>query len=108
MSYLFVVQMDIPVEHEAEFNRIYDEQHVPMILKVPGCLSCTRYRLSHSAQADAPRYLALYELESADVAQTAAWKAASDTGDWAPKIRPHTTNRRHSVYELIAGPERAD
>ena len=48
MSYLYVVQMDIPAALEAEFNRIYDEDHVPTILKVPGVRSCTRYRLDHS------------------------------------------------------------
>ena len=36
MSYVYVVQMDIPPHLEAEFNRIYDEDHVPTILKVPG------------------------------------------------------------------------
>ena len=102
MSYLYVVQMDIPAEHEAEFNRIYDEEHVPTILQVPGCKACTRYRLEHSAQADTAKYLALYELDSPEVPESAAWKEASDTGAWKPQIRPHTTNRRHSVFKRIA------
>ena len=45
MSYVYIVQMDIPQHLEAEFNRIYDEDHVPTILKVPGIRSCARYRL---------------------------------------------------------------
>jgi hypothetical protein len=43
MPYIYLVQMDIPAAHEAEFNRIYDEEHVPMIVQVPGCQSCSRY-----------------------------------------------------------------
>ena len=32
--YIYIVQMDIPAEHDAAFNRIYDTEHVPEILKV--------------------------------------------------------------------------
>jgi hypothetical protein len=45
MSYIYVVQMNIPAEHEAEFNRVYDTQHVPMLRQVPGVRNVTRYRL---------------------------------------------------------------
>ena len=41
--FIYMVQMDIPAEHEAAFNRIYDTEHVPDILKVPGVRACTRY-----------------------------------------------------------------
>ena len=34
-DYLYIVQMDIPADKEADFNRIYDTQHVPNILTVP-------------------------------------------------------------------------
>ena len=44
-DYIYLVQMDIPQELEADFNRIYDTQHVPNIVQVPGVHSCTRYRL---------------------------------------------------------------
>ena len=102
MSHMYLVQMDIPGHLEAEFNRIYDEEHVPEILKVPGVRSCHRYRLEQSSKDDMPRYLAIYEVDSADVIQGPAWQAASDKGDWKPKIRPHTINRQHSIFERIA------
>ena len=41
--YIYMVQMDIPAEYEAAFNRIYDTEHVPEILKVPGVRACSRY-----------------------------------------------------------------
>ena len=102
MSYVYVVQMDIPQHLEAEFNRIYDEDHVPTILKVPGVRSCTRYRLEHSTVPGMQRYLTTYELESPDVMKSAAWEKAGAYGDWATKIRPKLTSRHHSVYERIA------
>ena len=42
-DYIYLVQMDIPEELEADFNRIYDTQHIPNIVKAPGVHSCTRY-----------------------------------------------------------------
>lgn len=100
--FIYLVQMDIPTEHEAAFNRIYDTQHVPAILKVPGVRGCTRYVVEKTNKPGFARYLALYEMDRADVMDSAAWKQASELGDWAPKIRPHTTNRSHTVMRKIA------
>lgn len=102
MSHIYAVQMDIPAEIEAAFNRIYDEDHIPLILKVPGVRSARRYRLEHSTRPGMPRYLAIYELDSAAVLESAAWLEAIDLGEWKPKIRPHTTNRIHSTFRQIA------
>jgi hypothetical protein len=101
MAYIFMVQMDIPAEREAEFNRVYDTEHVPMLSKVPGVRSVARYRLEHSTQPGMQQYLAIYDLDSPDVIKSAAWHKAGETGDWAPKIRPHTTSRHHSVFRKI-------
>ena len=102
MSYVYVVQMDIPQHLEAEFNRIYDEDHVPTILKVPGVRSCMRCRLEHSTIPTMPRYLAIYEVDRAEIINGPAWQEASDLGESKPKIRPHTTNSQHSVFHKIA------
>ena len=99
--YIYLVQMDIPAEHEADFNRIYDTEHVPEILKVPGVRGCTRYVLEKTNKAGVARYLALYEMDAADVMDSPAWLRASEIGDWAPKIRPHTVNRSHTVMRKI-------
>jgi hypothetical protein len=100
-EYLYVVQMDIPVEHEEAFNRIYDTQHVPNILNAPGCHGCTRYRLESSDVDGVARYTALYEIDSPETPFSDAWKAESEKGDWASQIRPHTSNRSHVVLKRI-------
>lgn len=102
MAHISFVQMDIPAEFEAEFNRVYDEDHIPLILKVPGVRSARRYRLEHSTKSGVPRYLAIYEVDDASVLESAAWLEAIDLGEWKPKIRPHTTNRIHSTFRKIA------
>lgn len=99
--HIFVVQMDIPAEHEAEFNRVYDTEHMPLISKVPGVRACYRYRLESSSRADTARYMALYELDSPDIVNSEAWLAASEKGDWAPKVRPHTSNRGLHIMRRI-------
>ena len=100
-DYIYLVQMDIPGELEDEFNRIYDTQHVPNITKAPGVSGCTRYRLESTDVEGVARYVALYEIDAPDVPQSAGWKAESDKGDWAAKIRPHTLNRSHHVFKKI-------
>ena len=100
-DYIYVVQMDIPDELEDEFNRIYDTEHVPNIVNAPGVSGCSRYRLEEANVEGVARYAAIYEIESPDVPQTEGWKMESEKGDWATKIRPHTTNRSHCVFKRI-------
>jgi len=40
---LLMVWTDIDAEFEAEFNRWYDDEHLPRLLEVPGFLSAGRY-----------------------------------------------------------------
>ena len=101
MSYVYVVQMNIPAAHEAEFNRIYDTEHVPMLSKVPGVHKVTRYRLAKTNDPSMQKYLAIYEIDSPAVVDSKEWEVAGAWGDWATKIRPHTTERHHSFFEKI-------
>jgi len=96
--YLYLVMMDVEPDKEAEFNTVYDTEHIPTLLKVPGVLSATRYRTS---VAGVPRYAALYELTAPDVPESEAFQRAADSGEWPTKIRPHTRNRRHILYTRI-------
>ena len=73
MQGLLVAFMDPPDDEEA-FNAWYDEEHVPLRLGVPGFLSARRYT---AAEADGPRYLALYDLESLDVLRSPAYQRLS-------------------------------
>jgi hypothetical protein len=101
-EYIYLVQMDVPPEREADFNRIYETQHIPQIMKVPGVLGVKRYALEKSSASDFPSYLAVYRCASADIPQSPAWVAASDTGDWKEMIRPYTTNRVHSILRELS------
>ena len=43
--YLFTASMDVDPDKEALFDEVYDQEHVPNLLKVPGVLSVTRLTL---------------------------------------------------------------
>lgn len=102
MPHLFMVQLDIPTEHEAEFNRVYDSEHFPSLSKLPGVRSAGRYRLERSSVPGMARYLTLYEVDSPAVMDSPEWQKAAEFGDWITKIRPLCTAREHSVFERIA------
>jgi len=54
---------------EDEFNDWYDREHIPLRMAVPGFLSAQRYRVS-----GAPHYLVVYEMQSATVLQSPAYR----------------------------------
>ena len=72
MSYLYVAQVSIPKEYESELNRLYDDEHVPNLLKVPGVRGCRRYKLEWG-DPEMPSYLALYDLDDPNLPKTDAW-----------------------------------
>ncbi|MEM6440193.1 MAG: hypothetical protein AAF763_10945 [Pseudomonadota bacterium] len=109
MPYLFVVSMDVAPEKEALFNEVYDDEHVPFLLKVPGVRRVTRAKSvpltvtiggeRKESPAASPAYTAIYEVESPDVLASPEWAAAVEQGRWAGEVRPHTFNRGHALYE---------
>lgn len=66
---LLMAWTDVDVAHEAEFNRLYDEEHMGHLLGVPGFLSGARY----VALRGGPKYLAMYELDDHNVLRSAAF-----------------------------------
>ena len=100
-DYVYLVQMDIPAAMEDEFNRVYDTEHVPNILKAPGVKGCRRYRLESTNAEGMARYAAVYYIDSPETPNSDAWLAESEKGEWPTKIRPHTTNRSHSIFKRI-------
>ena len=40
---LMMVWVDVPSEHEEEFNHWYNEEHLTELLAVPGVLNAARY-----------------------------------------------------------------
>ena len=72
-KYVFMVSMDVAAEKEALFNEVYDREHIPNLLAVPGVLGVSRVKSQPFAvsiggerkemPAGNPFYTAIYELE---------------------------------------------
>jgi len=97
--YVFWVMMDVEAHREALFNELYDGEHVPLLLKLPGSVNVVRYRTDAVGE---PRYLAAYEVERPDLPMSKAWNDQSDIGRWKPEVRPYTHNKRYIVGERIS------
>ena len=108
--YLFVASMDVDPDKEALFNEVYDTEHVPSLLKVPGVHAVARmegepFAISIGGQEkqvphDGPRYSAVFEIDSPDVLVSREWAKAVEAGRWPKEVRPHTRNRRHALYKV--------
>jgi hypothetical protein len=111
-KYLFIAAMDVDPDKEALFNEVYETEHIPLLLKVPGVLSIKRYVAmpltmvlggeTRTIVAEGePRYSAVYEIDSPDVLTSEAWARAVDAGRWPTEVRPYTHNRRHVLRKLV-------
>jgi hypothetical protein len=79
-----LVTMEPPPALEEEFNDWYDTEHVPERLAVPGFETATRYVCTSGW----PRYMAFYDLASADVIASPAYQAISgeNFSPWTKRI----------------------
>lgn len=90
---LLVNGMSAAPEGEEDFNRWYNEEHIPSLSAVPGCILARRFAATNGCPQ---KYLALYHLESPDVVKTAAWAKAVET-PWTLRIRPFMRDRLRIV-----------
>ena len=42
--FLFSAAMDVQADKERAFHEVYDTEHVPLLLKVPGVVSVARFK----------------------------------------------------------------
>ena len=109
-KYLFVVSMDVDADKEALFHEVYDTEHVPTLLTVPGVQAVTRVegepftvslggeerRIAHQGA----RYTAIYEIDGPHVLTSPEWAKAVEIGRWPTAVRPFTRNRSHALYRV--------
>jgi hypothetical protein len=109
-KYLFVASMDVAPEKEALFNEVYDTEHVPALLKVPGVHAATRIAgepfavsiggVEKQVTPEGPRYSALFEIDGPHVLVSPEWAKAVEHGRWPGEVRPFTSNRKHALYRV--------
>jgi hypothetical protein len=80
--------MTPPPALEEEFNRWYDEEHIPLRMGVPGFRSAQRYK-----ERGTSNYLVVYELDSPGVLDTAAYRA----------VKNHPSERTRQMLAAVSG-----
>lgn len=99
--YIYIAQLAIPASLEERFTELYDIEHVPALMTVPGVRSCSRFKLVWSDTPEMPEYLAIYDVDAPDVPKSKEWREASGSGRWPEEIRPHMSVRRHGMFERL-------
>ena len=89
-SALLMVFTNIDSEHDSDFNAWYVQEHIPERLSAPGFLDAALYM----ATKGSPRYVAIYELESAAAMQTPEYlNMSQNPTEWTQRIGPSSVGR---------------
>jgi hypothetical protein len=95
-----VVMMEVAPEYEAEFNRWYNEEHLPERLEIPGYVSARRFKLEEGNGV--LKYLCIWELENPSPLKSAEMEAQRlRPSELRDRVYAHITQRARGVYTQI-------
>ncbi len=111
-KYILIASMDIAPDKEDLFNEVYDKEHMPSIVKVPGVISVERLKsqpmrmhFGGSVQdmdiSGEPAYTAIYQIEGPEVLVSEEWGRAVEAGRWPNEVRPFTSNRQFALRKVM-------
>lgn len=92
----YVVETDPEAGWAQEIANWYDSEHMPGLASVAGCVRASRF-LNHD---HGPASYACYDLVTPQTLGSEAWLAVRHT-DWSSRARPHFTNTRRTMFELL-------
>ena len=89
---------------ERDFNQWYEQEHLSERMAIPGFLRARRF----TAIEGAPKYLALYDLETSEVLNSAAYRHVVGAGKsaWTRRMEPQFRNFTRNVYVSISDRQR--
>ena len=91
---LLLVMIEIDPAHEQEFTEWYNKEHLPERINCPGFLSGRRFE----AIEGSPKYLAIYDLASTAVLESAAYRRIAAPSPWTKRIDGFITREIRNVY----------
>ena len=100
--YCMMITFEISPEDEAEFNEIYDDDHIPTIMKLDGVTEVIRFKDPGPNEKGLLVYSALYFMTQENLHLTPEWQALSDAGRWKPVIRPKVKSRTRRTGPVVA------
>ena len=100
--YSMMITFEIAPADEAEFNDVYDNDHLPNILKRKEVVEIIRFRDAKPNEKGFLVYSAIYLLTKENFHETPEWKELSELGRWAPVIRPKIKSRARRAGPVVA------
>ena len=94
---MLLTSMDVDPEHEAEFNRWYNREHLEERVAIEGFVEARRY----VAEDGAPKYLCLYSTETIEVLDSPAYKTRlANPTEWSKTTMARFKNMIRSVARI--------
>ena len=98
---IMVVMMDVEPEHEAEFNRWYDEEHLVERLEIPGYVSARRFKLEEG-RGGVLKYLCIWEMDDSSPLESEEYQAQRlRPSELRDRVNTYITQRSRGVYKQI-------
>jgi hypothetical protein len=92
----YVVETDAAAGSWDELMRWYDDEHLPGLAAVPGCVRAQRF-VNHD---HGPRSYACYDLTAIETLRTPQWLAVRHT-PWSDRVRPQFRNTIRSIFRSL-------
>lgn len=98
-KWILLVLCEIDAEVEDDWNRWYDEEHLPAALACPGVIHGARYKSDGQVsltdhgereRRDTVAYTTLYEIEGPEVLETPEFQAMAGWYQFTGRIRART------------------
>jgi hypothetical protein len=93
------VALSVPAGSEDDLAAWYGDEHIPMLLKVPGWRRIRRFRLVRAMDAAAPEFLSVHELAGPEVLEDPGYRAAIST-PWRDRVVASALRRERRVFAL--------
>jgi len=98
---ILAVSLSVPAESEADLTAWYTEEHIPMLLQVPGWRRIRRYRLVRGLDGPGPDFLSLHELAGPEVLGDPGYRAAIST-PWRDRVVASALRRERREFGLLS------
>ena len=99
---MLLTSMDVAPEHEADFNRWYDSEHLEERVAIDGFLEARRYvAQAASPKYPCPKYLCLYSTRTLEVLNSDTYRARlANPTDWSRQTMARFQNMIRAVARI--------
>jgi hypothetical protein len=91
------VALSVPADAEDDLAAWYTQEHIPMLLQVPGWRRIRRFRLIRALDGSGPDFLSLHEVAGPEVFEEPGYRAAIST-PWRDRVVASALRRERRVF----------